>query len=194
MAVYIDLPTWPAHGTYFSHMVSDSSYIEVRRCAEKLGLPETAFDQDHYDVPERLYDKAVAAGAIPVGSGELIRILRQCGLRIAGTERNERLRVTLAQRWAELLPANPTLGESLLERWSEPHRRYHTLLHLNHCLESLEFLSRGMGLTEAPREALLAAWFHDAVYEGIAGEDEQQSADLAQAHLGGTLGAEVARL
>lgn len=194
MAIYIDPPAWPAHGTYFSHMVSDTSYIEVRRCAAKFGLPDGAFDQDHYDVPARLYEKAIESGAIPVEGGELIRILRESGLRVAGKERSERLRVSLAQKWAELFPTNPALGENLLERWCEPHRRYHTLLHLSHCLESLEFLSRGVGFTEVPREALLAAWFHDAVYKGVAGQDEEQSAELAHAHLGGTLGAEVARL
>ncbi|MDN5669473.1 MAG: DUF4031 domain-containing protein, partial [Renibacterium salmoninarum] len=55
MAVYIDPPTWPAHGTYFSHLVSDQSLAELHRMAADAGLTERAFDRDHYDVPLRRY-------------------------------------------------------------------------------------------------------------------------------------------
>lgn len=66
----------------------------------------------------------------------------------------------------------------LLESWSEPHRRYHDLRHLTECLEALDTLGAG----ESER---LAAWFHDVVYEGVPGLDEQRSADLSRSWLTG---------
>ncbi|BAS11299.1 hypothetical protein AHiyo4_47210 [Arthrobacter sp. Hiyo4] len=36
---------------------------------------------------------------------------------------------------------------------------------------------------DPPRTVLLAAWFHDAVYRGIAGQDEEESARLAEERL-----------
>ena len=66
MPVYIDPPLWPAHGTRFSHLVSDTSYDELHAFASRLGVPGRAFDRDHYDVRAGLYDDAVAAGEVEV--------------------------------------------------------------------------------------------------------------------------------
>ena len=49
--------------------------------ARSLGIPERGFDRDHYDLPEEWYDDAVAAGAVPVSSRELIIRLLAAGLR-----------------------------------------------------------------------------------------------------------------
>ncbi len=92
-------------------------------------------------------------------------------------------------------PAHRVLTE-LLTRWREPHRRYHDLEHLQEVLAALVLL--GAGPAERPA-AVLAAWFHDAVYRGRAGADEQDSAALAQDRLveldlPPAVGAEVARL
>lgn len=81
MTVLIDPPIWPGYGTVWSHLVSDSSLDELHRVADGTGLPRRLFDVDHYDVPVRLYDAAVAAGAIPVEGRELIRRLLGSGLR-----------------------------------------------------------------------------------------------------------------
>lgn len=194
MAIYIDPPQWPAHGTTFSHMVSDHSYLELHRKAAEIGLPARAFDADHYDVAAKLYDAAVRAGAREVSGGELIRILRSSGLRVPMRERPERLRPILREAWATLCPEDLKLGEELIERWEERHRRYHDLAHLQHCLASMEKLAQAADLPGIPTEARLAAWFHDAVYNGVAGEDEERSAQLAEEHLPGELGREVARL
>ena len=59
--ILVDPPRWPAHGTLFSHLVSDSSLSELHLLAAAIGLSPRAFDHDHYDVPERLYDPAIAA-------------------------------------------------------------------------------------------------------------------------------------
>lgn len=82
MAVLIDPPRWPAHGTVFSHLVSDVSYAELHAFAAANELPARAFDRDHYDVPLARYDLVVAAGAEPVESRVLLARLIAAGLRI----------------------------------------------------------------------------------------------------------------
>jgi hypothetical protein len=81
VAVYIDPPNWPGHGRMWSHMVSDVSFEELHAFAVRIGAPERAFDRDHYDVPHERYTDAVQAGAIEVGSKELVRRLTESGLR-----------------------------------------------------------------------------------------------------------------
>src|SRR5512134_2864539 len=39
MAVLIDPPLWPKHGTVWSHLVSDSSIEELTAFAERAGTP-----------------------------------------------------------------------------------------------------------------------------------------------------------
>ena len=83
MAVLIDPPVWPWRGRKWSHLVSDESYQELHAFVDaELGIPRRAFQGDHYDIPEDLYDIAVAAGAEPVGSRELLSRLRAAGLRL----------------------------------------------------------------------------------------------------------------
>ncbi|MFF9022543.1 DUF4031 domain-containing protein [Streptomyces eurythermus] len=81
MTLYVDPPAWPGHGRLWSHLVSDASYDELHAFAARLGLPRRAFDGDHYDLPERRYADAVAAGAVQVSSREVVRLLRESGLR-----------------------------------------------------------------------------------------------------------------
>ncbi|WP_282795727.1 DUF4031 domain-containing protein [Streptomyces sp. CC224B] len=81
MTLYIDPPTWPGHGRLWSHLVSDVSYEELHAFAACIGAPARAFDRDHYDVPAERYADAVGAGAVEVGSRELVRRLTAAGLR-----------------------------------------------------------------------------------------------------------------
>lgn len=82
MAVLIDTPVWPWRGRLWSHLVSDVSYDELHGfVARELGIPRRAFQGDHYDIPQDLYDIAVAAGAEPVSARELLSRLRAAGLR-----------------------------------------------------------------------------------------------------------------
>jgi predicted metal-dependent HD superfamily phosphohydrolase len=73
-----------------------------------------------------------------------------------------------------------TAGVELIARWRQPHRRYHTVTHLVAVLNGID------ELTPAPTDAIdlaavrLAAWFHDAVYQGRPGLDEEDSAQLAE--------------
>lgn len=81
MAILIDPPVWPAHGTLFSHLVSDVSYTELHAFALAAGVSQRAFDLDHYDVPVHMYERLVHLGAAPVRSRDLVRALIASGLR-----------------------------------------------------------------------------------------------------------------
>ncbi|MFC4009488.1 DUF4031 domain-containing protein [Nonomuraea purpurea] len=82
MSVLIDPPNWPGpRGLMWSHLVSDRSLEELHAFAVRLGVPERAFDRDHYDVPETVHARAVALGAQAVTSRELLRRLVASGLR-----------------------------------------------------------------------------------------------------------------
>lgn len=81
MTVLIDPPSWPAHGRLWSHLASDVSFEELHAFAGALGVPARGFEGDHYDLPEERYQAAVAAGAIPVPTRELLHRLRAAGLR-----------------------------------------------------------------------------------------------------------------
>jgi predicted metal-dependent HD superfamily phosphohydrolase len=180
MAIYIDPPLWPAHGTHFSHLVSDTSLAELHAFAAAAGIPERAFDGDHYDVPERRFDELVAAGALPVEARMLVRKLISSGLRIPARQRNKSLKMPLQLRWDAIMPGHDALFLDLLDRWSEPHRHYHGCTHLLSVLESLDLLTEP---ADPPHTVLLAAWFHDAVYQGIPRQDEEESARLAEDRL-----------
>jgi predicted metal-dependent HD superfamily phosphohydrolase len=180
MAVYLDPPLWPAHGTHFSHLISDTSLAELHAFAAAAGIPERAFDGDHYDVAEARYQDLVAAGAVPVEGRILVRKLIDSGLRIPARRRNASLKLPLLTHWNAILPDHDALFLDLLDRWGEEHRRYHGRTHLLAVLEALDLLAAPAA---PPRTVLLAAWFHDAVYRGVAGQDEEESARLAEDRL-----------
>ncbi|QHK20700.1 DUF4031 domain-containing protein [Pseudarthrobacter psychrotolerans] len=180
MAIYLDPPLWPAHGTHFSHLISDASLAELHAFAAAAGIPDRAFDCDHYDVAERRFDDLVTAGAVPVEARILVRKLIASGLRIPARRRNKSLKVPLLNRWETIMPGHDALFLDLLDRWSEDHRRYHGCTHLLAVLEALDLLADP---SDPPRTVLLAAWFHDAVYRGVAGQDEEESARLAEDRL-----------
>ncbi len=81
MTVYIDPPLWPGHGRLWSHLISDTSYEELHEFAGSLGIPLRAFERDHYDVIADRYESALAAGARPVSSREIVALLHAAGLR-----------------------------------------------------------------------------------------------------------------
>ena len=87
MAILIDQPSWPAHGTVWAHLVSDLNLDELHAFAADAGIPRRGFDLDHYDVPEARYRELVAAGAVPVTFREMIVRLRASGLRVTARER-----------------------------------------------------------------------------------------------------------
>jgi len=182
VSIFIDPPVWPAHGTVFSHLISDTSLAELHDFAAKTGISPRAFDADHYDVPAYRYEGLVRAGAREVSGSRLTRILIDSGLRVPLRERPNKIRPRLMRAWDSLLPGHTALGEDLLERYEQPHRKYHTSVHLSEMLTALKTLYKRHH-TATPRAVLLAAWFHDAVYEANPGDDEAASADLARTAL-----------
>jgi hypothetical protein len=89
MAILIDQPMWPAHGTVWAHLVSDSSIEELHAFAQRAGLPERSFDRDHYDVPAEKHSAMVTLGAEPVGNRELVQRLHASGLRVTQKQRRQ---------------------------------------------------------------------------------------------------------
>lgn len=69
---------------------------------------------------------------------------------------------------------------ALVAAYAEPQRKYHTLQHLTECLEWFERLRE---LPGHPAEVELALWFHDAVCDVKASDNELRSADWAAAEL-----------
>lgn len=86
------------------------------------------------------------------------------------------------ERWEDLWRAleahtpDVRLGESLLRRYDEPQRKYHTVRHLDECLAHFDAY-RALAQNPAALEAAL--WFHDAVYEPLRQDNEARSAELA---------------
>ncbi len=81
MALLVDDALWPWRGRVWCHLISDSSTTELQEFARRLGIPDRAFQGDHYDLTDELRDCAIAEGARPVTSRELVMALREAGLR-----------------------------------------------------------------------------------------------------------------
>lgn len=95
----------------------------------------------------------------------------------------------LARFWPAWLDG--ALRVRLEQAYGDGGRGYHDLLHLAEVLQHVDEL---MPDDDPHRETvLLAAWFHDAVYDGK-GDDEERSALLAEDALPDPVAGEVARL
>lgn len=70
--------------------------------------------------------------------------------------------------------------EELVSRYSESHRHYHNLHHIAECLGEFDEASHCAG---NPVAVELAIWFHDAIYDTRAHDNEERSAELASQHL-----------
>lgn len=87
------------------------------------------------------------------------------------------LAISWRRAWAALgLRAPDADFAELLQSYREPHRHYHTLQHLQECIALLEPL---LAQAERPGEVELALWFHDAVYNTRAKDNESRSAAWA---------------
>src|SRR3954468_10499135 len=73
-----------------------------------------------------------------------------------------------------------TVLQSLLARYAEPHRKYHTQQHLTECLDAFETVK---SLPPHPAEVEAALWFHDAIYDVKRNDNEELSAEWAKSAL-----------
>jgi predicted metal-dependent HD superfamily phosphohydrolase len=91
------------------------------------------------------------------------------------------------ERWLTLWQAASGRGDggtwfdTLAARYSEPHRYYHTVRHIAECLQSFDSTRH---LAVQPVAVELALWFHDAIYDTHAADNEEQSAQFALQCLG----------
>ncbi len=102
------------------------------------------------------------------------------------------------RHWSKTMGLLKTQNEGvfndLVERYSEPHRHYHVLSHIVSMLDELE----AVGEYRAP--LALAVWFHDAIYDPQASDNEFRSSELALSELlhklkvSGSLGSIVCNL
>lgn len=84
-------------------------------------------------------------------------------------------------RWRALWQALGALAPiqefaALTTRYAETHRHYHTAQHIGECLTHFD---TALALCAHPAEVELALWFHDAVYQPRAKDNEAQSAAWA---------------
>lgn len=92
---------------------------------------------------------------------------------------------TTLSSWTVLMerfgfPASVDTYEALIKAYSEKHRAYHTLEHIEACLRHLSDVKE---FTDAHQEIALALWFHDAIYKPLSGINEEVSADWAKEFL-----------
>jgi predicted metal-dependent HD superfamily phosphohydrolase len=91
-----------------------------------------------------------------------------------------------ARRWLELWQrlgvargTDGTLADAyaaLIARYADSHRHYHTARHIAECLAHFDAVCNRC---KRPVEVELALWFHDAIYEPRARDNEAQSAAWA---------------
>lgn len=95
------------------------------------------------------------------------------------------------------IPGAEALRRRLLGAYAEPARRYHDQRHLAEVLDRIEEL-RAAGEPFDHQAVVLAAWFHDAIYDGADAAEERSArwAEQALPDAGAApeLTAEVARL
>jgi predicted metal-dependent HD superfamily phosphohydrolase len=99
----------------------------------------------------------------------------------AGDARNE-----LRRRWDALCGGLGTpelcgqVFDSLYASYAPPERHYHGIYHIADCLRQFDSVR---DLASNPLAVELAIWFHDVVYDGRRNDNEERSADAADAAL-----------
>lgn len=105
----------------------------------------------------------------------------------------------LSRYWPSSLAAATSVRDRLTVAYGDPRRAYHNRQHLAEVFARIDLILAAEPDAAVDRDAvLLAAWFHDAVYDHD-GDNEERSATVAERELTGAgaspeLVAEVARL
>lgn len=72
-----------------------------------------------------------------------------------------------------------TSSDKLLERWTEPHRCYHGITHLQDLAKQINDAVNAERITEKQKELLLLiALFHDIIYDPTRQDNEERSAEF----------------
>src|SRR3954465_11617767 len=89
--------------------------------------------------------------------------------------------------WQRCLPASrdtaSRMAAELVLLYSEPHRHFHTLGHIDDCVRRFDEIG---ALMKAPDAGEMALWFHDAIYRPGAPDNEERSIELFQQRSAGT--------
>lgn len=91
------------------------------------------------------------------------------------------MKSTMKKRWLDLWKRIDAKGNAkrayanLAARYNEPHRAYHTLSHIEHCLNEFEYVRH---LAKEPNTVEMALWFHDVIYNPKAKDNEEKSAEF----------------
>lgn len=86
-------------------------------------------------------------------------------------------------RWGQLWQGSGAKGDArqafheLCAQYASPPRAYHNLTHISECLEEFDNTRH---LATNPFAIEFAIWFHDAIYDSMAKDNEERSAELAQ--------------
>jgi predicted metal-dependent HD superfamily phosphohydrolase len=96
--------------------------------------------------------------------------------------------------------AADAIFDEVIARYSEPHRRYHTVEHVTAVVDRIPKIGHEVwphlgahALHDSLTDVLIAAWYHDVIYDPTHSDNEDRSAELAIQHLK-TLGFDPARI
>lgn len=89
--------------------------------------------------------------------------------------------MNLQNRWTETcqqlnVVTDQTVFIELVNHYSQAHRHYHTLQHLEECFSYFDMVK---DQAEKPAAIEMALWFHDLIYEVKSHNNEQRSANWA---------------
>lgn len=87
--------------------------------------------------------------------------------------RIERTLKEVAFGWGATKSLAEGLSAKLLAAYAAPHRRYHTVAHIEHCLGEIARVERH---ATHPDEVKWALLFHDAIYDPERSDNEARSA------------------
>ena len=88
--------------------------------------------------------------------------------------------IDLIQRWRNVFKSAETsevdaIYNDISKRYSENHRHYHTIDHVEACLRHLDNVEN----VDNRREVEIALWFHDVIYDPFKKDNEDQSATFS---------------
>ncbi|MGI9311888.1 MAG: HD domain-containing protein [bacterium] len=117
------------------------------------------------------------APAPPLDHARFRELWRRCADRAADSVDNDAATTDVDSLFAELTGY-----------YREPHRHYHTEAHIHECLSRMDLASPALGRSDGVE---LAVWFHDAIYQPGAADNEARSAQWFARKARGALNLEL---